>query len=298
MRKLLVLPFAVLALAIAGAAVGATTKTVTISKTGYSPTALTIAVGDTVDFKNGDSLSHTVNLSPTTGVHCTSAIPLVIAAGQTASCTFSTAGKFKFADAANNKKAFHGTITVTPPLVSSLTATPKDVVYGKSSTIAGKLASGQSGQPVEIRAQGCKETTSTVVATVTTDTAGAFSYVARPVNNTDYTLSSKGLTASISVGVKPRLRLSKIGAHRYKLQVYAAQNFLGTRATFQRLRSGRWVAVKRVKLTTSTRTTTPTVITSTKFRSSIKAHLRVRASFGPKQVGPCYVAGRSNTIRS
>ena len=124
--------------------------------------------------------------------------------------------KFKFADAGSNKKAFHGTITVTPPLVSSLTVTPKNVVYGKSSTIAGKLASGQSGQAVEIRAQGCQETTSTVVATVTTDSAGAFSYL----------------------------------------------------------------------------------ITSAKFRSGIKLHVRVRASFGSKQVGPCYIAGRSNTIRS
>ena len=35
-----------------------------------------------------------------------------------------------------------------------------------------------------------------------------------------------------------------------------------------------------------------------KFRSGIKAHLRVRASLGPKQARPCYLAGLSNTIRS
>jgi plastocyanin len=298
MRRLLVLPLAVLAVALVGAVARAATKTVTISHTGYNPTAVTIATNDTVVFQNSDTVAHTVNFAPTTGIQCSAAAPLVIPAGQSASCTFASAGKFKFSDPASNKKAFRGTITVTPPLVSSVTATPKNVLYGHTSTIAGKLGSGQSGQPVQISAQGCTGT-STVVATVTTTAGGAFSYAAKPVDNTSYTLSSKGLTSSISIGVKPRLHLAKIGAHRYKLKVFAARNFLGTRATFQRYRPSlkRWVAVKRVKFHTAV-TKSPTVITSVKFRSGIKPHLRVRASLGPKQARPCYLPGRSNTIRS
>jgi hypothetical protein len=46
MRKLLVPLVAVAALATAGAAPGAATKTVTISKTGYAPTAVSITTGD------------------------------------------------------------------------------------------------------------------------------------------------------------------------------------------------------------------------------------------------------------
>jgi hypothetical protein len=42
----------------------------------------------------------------------------------------------------------------------------------------------------------------------------------------------------------------------------------------------------------------PTVITSAKFRSRIKARLRVRVILTQAQVGSCYLAGRSNTIRS
>jgi len=252
MRKLLVLPLAVLALAVAGAAAGAASKTVTISGTGYSPTAVAITTGDSVVFKNTDTVAHTVAFNSTTGLQCSATVPLVIAAGQSASCTFSSAGNFKFSDPASNKKAFKGTITVTPPLVSNLTVTPKVVTYGHKATIAGKLASGQSGQTVQIRAEACNAAP-TVVATVTTTAGGAFSYPAQPVDNTSYTLSSKGLTSSISIGVKPRLHLAKIGAHRYKLQVFAARNFLGTRATFQRYRSSlkRWVAVKRVKFHTA-----------------------------------------------
>jgi acyl CoA:acetate/3-ketoacid CoA transferase beta subunit len=41
-----------------------------------------------------------------------------------------------------------------------------------------------------------------------------------------------------------------------------------------------------------------TVLTSAKFRSSIRAHKRVRASLGARQVSPCYSPAHSNTIRS
>jgi plastocyanin len=299
MRKLLVPLLAVVALAAAGAAAGKASKTVTISKTGYTPTAVSITTGDEVVFKNADTVAHTVQLNSTTGVHCSAVVPLAIPAGQSASCTFSSAGKFKFSDPASNKKAFRGTITVTLPLVSSLTVKPKVVVYGGKSTLAGKLASGQSGQSIQIKAQACGETKSTLVATVTTTAGGAFTYQAQPSKKTAYTLSNKGLTASISVNVAPSLLLSKIGRHHYMVQVTAAQSFVGKVATFQRYRPGlkRWVKVKRVTLKTSAAGTAPTVVSSAKFRSRIKAR-RVRASLGPKQVAPCYLAGHSKAIHS
>ena len=300
MRKLLVPLLAVVSLVVAGAAAGKTTMTVTISKTGYTPTAVSITAGDVVAFKNTDTVAHTVNFNATTGVSCSAAVPLVIAAGQSASCTFSSAGKFRFSDPASQKKAFRGTITVSPSLVSSLKATPKTVVYGAKSTLAGKLASGAAGQTVQIREQMCSDTKSTAVANVTTTAAGAFSYQAQPVKKTTYTLSNKGATATIGVGVAPSLHLSKIGRHRYSVKVSAAESFVGKVASFQRYRATlkRWVRVKRVTLTKSTAGTAPTMITSAKFRSRVRTRLRVRITLGSKQVGSCYLAGRSNTIRS
>lgn len=300
MRKLLVLPLAVLALALAGAAAGAASKTVTISHTGYSPTAVSITTGDAVVFKNADTVTHTVALNSTSGVSCSATVPLVIPAGQSASCTFASAGKFKFSDPASKKKAFRGTVTVSAPLVSSLTVTPKAVAYGGKSTIAGKLASGQSGQAVQVHATSCGETKSQLVATVTTTAGGAFSYQAQPSKKTEYELSNKGLTSATSVGVKPSVKLTKVKRHRYTVSVTAAASFTGKVATFQRYRSKlkRWVKVKRVVLRTSANGTAPTVTTSAKFRSGLKAHQRVRASLGPKQVGACYLAAHSKTIRS
>jgi plastocyanin len=298
MRKRLVIPVAVLALVLVGSAAGKITKTVTITHTGYTPNAVTITTEDAVVFKNTDTVAHTVVFSPTTGVNCGSALPLAIPAGQGASCSFSTAGKYRFSDAASNKKAFKGTITVTPPLVSSLTVTPKSVTYGRTSTIAGKIGSGQAGQTVQITAEACNSAP-TPLATVTTTAGGAFSYEAKPSNNTSYTLSSKGLSSSTSIAVKPRMHLAKIGAHRYQVKVYAAHNLLGAKVTFQRYRSSlkRWVAVKVFKMHTSV-AKGPTVMTSAKFRSSIRAHKRVRTTLGTKQVSPCYVGAHSNAIRS
>jgi plastocyanin len=300
MRKLLLPLVAVLSLAVAGAAAGKTSKTVTISHTGYTPTAVSITTGDAVIFTNTDTVAHTVDFDSTTGMSCGVAVPLVIAAGQSANCVFSSAGKFRFSDPASNKKAFRGTITVSPSLVSSLKATPKTVVYGAKSTLDGKLASGLSGQAVQVREQMCGETKSTAVATVTSTAAGAFTYQAQPVKKTTYTLSNKGATASIGVGVAPKLQLSKVGRHRYSVKVSAAESFVGKVATFQRYRATlhRWVRVKRVTLKKSTAGTAPTVITSAKFRSRVRTGLRVRITLGPKQVGSCYLAGRSNTIRS
>ena len=300
MRKLLVPLLAVVSLVAVSAAAGKTTTTVTISKTGYNPTTVSIITGDEVIFKNTDTVAHTVAFDSTSGVQCSATPPLAIPAGQSANCTFSNPGRFRFSDPASNKKSFRGTITVSASLVSSLKATPNPVVYGGKSTLAGKLASGQSGQSVQIRQQMCGETKSTAVATVTTTAAGAFSYQAQPVKKTTYTLNNKGATATIGVGVAPSLQLKKVGRHRFSVQVSAAQSFVGKVATFQRYQATlkRWVKVKTVTLKTSTAGTAPTQITSAKFRSRVRTGVRVRITLGSKQVVPCYAAGRSNTIRS
>jgi plastocyanin len=305
MRKLLVLLLAVGSFAAAGAvadtARSAATQTVKITRTGYVPASVSITVGDAVVFANSDTVAHTVDFKTTTGMHCSSALPLVIQPAKSASCTFSSAGKFTFSDPANKGKRFRGTVTVSPPLTSSLTVTPKTVVYGRKVTLAGKLASQLAGQSVDVLGQQCGATTSTRLGTVTTTTGGAFTFPTQPLKQTAYTVKLKNLTSSpVTVQVKPLLRLGKVARHRYTLTVSAAQSFAGKYAVFQRYRRAtkRWVRVKRVLLQANTTGVAPTVITSARFRSRIRAGLRVRVALSQAQVGSCYVAGRSNTIRS
>jgi hypothetical protein len=185
--------------------------------------------------------------------------------------------------------------------VSSFTLTPKTVVYGRRTTLAGVLASQQAGQSLQVLAQQCGTTASSPLATVTTAAGGAFSYRAQPLKKTAYTVKARNLTSSaLTVKVKPRLRLGKVARHRYSLRVFAAQSFAGKVATFQRYRPAvkRWVRVRRVRLKANASGVAPTVLSTARFRSGIKARQRVRVVLGQKQVGACYVAGRSNTIRS
>jgi plastocyanin len=308
MRKPLLFLLTVLVLAAAGAAAkqarsaAAASQTVTISATGYKPTAVSITVGDSVVFDNKDTVAHTVQFKQTTGFNCSAALPLAISAGLSASCTFTSAAKFNFSDPAHKGNKWRGTVTAaTSPTSGPLTLSPKAVVYGHKSTLAGTLASAQSGQSVQIQGTECGTTTSKLLSTVTTTTGGKFSYPATPLKKTAYTAKVKSSTSpAVTVGVQPRLRLGKVAKHRYTLSVFAAQTFAGKVATFQRYRKAtkRWVKIRRVLLKANTTGVAPTVITSAKFRSRIRARLRVRVSLGSKQVGLCYAAGHSNTIRS
>jgi plastocyanin len=307
MRKVLLLLLAAASLAVAGAAAdrartaAAATQTVTISKTGYKPTAVSITVGDSVLFSNTDTVAHTVTFKAATGLQCGTNGVLTVQAGQSASCTFSTAGKFSFSDPTNKGKQFRGTVTVAPPFVTGFAATPKAVVFGGKLTLAGALASQQSGQSVQLVAQQCGATAPTTLATVTTTTAGAFRYQTQPLKQTAYSVKLRNSASSVvTATVLPRLQLSKVGRHRYRVKVSAADSFAGKRVSFQRYRPAvkRWRSVKGVLLKASTTGVAPTVVSTATFRSSIAARQRVRVVITQKAVGTCYAASHSNTIRS
>jgi plastocyanin len=303
MRRLIAPLLAVTLLAAAGAVAGlassaSTAATVKITKTGYSPTAVSIIVGESVAFTNSDTVAHTVNFKTTTGIHCSSAIPLVLPAGQSATCMFSTAGKFNFSDPANKGAKFRGTVTVTPPLVSSFKA-PAKVRYGGKATLSGTLVSKQAGISLKVFAQQCGAAKATQAATITSGTGGAFTYAAAPLMLTTYTVTSKNLSSpAATVKVVPVVRLSRPGHRRYAVRISAAESFAGKFVSFQRLRLGHWRGVKRVLLHTNSTGVAPTVVTSAKFRSSLKRGIRVRVVLTQKQAGACYLPGISNTIRT
>lgn len=307
MTKRLILLFTVASLAVAGAAAdsarsaSAASKTVKITKTGYSPASVSITAGDSVVFENDDTVAHTVSFKPAAGIKCPTALPLAIAAGQSASCSFATASNIKFTDPANKGKSFHGTISVAAPPDVSVKATPASTVYGRKVTLSGKLASQQSGQTLQVMAQECGAATSTKVGNVSTTTGGAFSTTATPLKQTAYTVKSKSSTSlAATVKVQPRLQLRKLARHRFSLKISAAQSFAGKYANFQRYNAKlkRWRGVKRVLLHASSKGIAPTVLTTARFRSKIKSKVRVRAVLKQTQVGSCYLAGKSNTIRS
>jgi len=307
MRKLFLAVSVVALLAAAGAAVdwarpaAAASQTVTITKTGYKPTSVSIFVGDSVVFANGDTAPHTVVFKQVTGFHCDTVAPLVLQPGKSASCTFSTAGKFTFSDLTSKGKNFRGAVTVGVNPTASLGLRPGAVVFGGKVTVSGTLTDKQSGESLQVIALQCGASSSTAVATIKSTTGGAFSYQAQPLRDTTYSVRVKNSDSStVAARVLPLLRLGKVARHRYTLHVSAAESFAGKVATFQRYSKTkkRWVKIKRVILQADSTGVAPTVVTSASFRSGIKARQRVRVTLGARQVGSCYLAGRSNTIRS
>jgi plastocyanin len=304
MRKLTLLAVALVSLAVAVSA-GAKTVTVTITKNGYVPSSVTLAAGDTIQFTNTDTVAHQVEMKPTTGVTCTPN-PLVLQPAQSGSCTFRTADKFTYSDPNVRGNTFRGSVTVTGAAETlTLAAKPQIVVYGGKTTLSGAASSQQAGQNVDLLGSACgvapASTAASKVTTVATTTGGAFSALVQPLKNTAYTAKLRNTSSqAVTVKVRPRLRLGKVALKRYSLRVSAAQSFAGKYATFQRYNAAlsRWVKVKRVLLRANSTGVAPTVISSVTFRSSVPARLRVRVILPQLQVGSCYLAGRSNVIRS
>ncbi len=303
MRKQLILIGAVAALAVTGAA-AAKTVTVTITKNGYVPKAVTIAVGDSVQFTNTDTVAHQVVFKKTGGVTC-APNPLVLQPAQSGTCTFRNAGSYDYSDPNVKGNTFRGTVTVTGPAppadTLTLTVKPRIAVYGSNVALSGVLSSQKVAENVDVLAVPCGQNAATKLTTVQTATGGTFTAVVTPRKNTVYTVKVKSTTSNaVSEKVRPRLRLRKVAPHRYSLRVFASDSFAGKYSTFQRYSSAlqRWVTVKRVLLRANSTGIAPTVISSVTFRSSISARLKIRVVLPQLQVGTCYIAGRSNVILS
>lgn len=300
-RKALITAMAAMSLVFVGVA-GAKTVTVSITKNGYVPNAVTVAVGDSVQFSNTDTVVHQVSFKTTTGVTCTPN-PLVVAPAQTGTCAFASPGTFTYSEPNAKGNTFRGTVTVTGAAPASLTlsAKPTAVVYGAKVTLTGVLSNQKVGENVDVLGTPCGQTAAAKVTTVQTTTGGAYSAVVLPLKNTVYTVKVKNdASPAVTVKVAPRLRLGKVAAHRYTLRVFAAQSFAGKYGTFQRYNAtlARWVNVKRMLLRPNATGVAPTVISSVTFGSTIPARLKVRVLLPQLQVGSCYLAGRSNLILS
>jgi plastocyanin len=292
MRRLLLLLFASVALTAAAPGVTATVMVV-ISKAGIVPANVTVKQGDTVTWTNSDTVAHQIVVKNYT---CT----LTIQPAQQGSCTFTRSGKFNYSDPTQNGNKFKGSVTVQAgPTSVTLQSSKKILIFGGSASLSGAVSTGQTNEKVTVLAQSCGQNAFTQLANLTTTTGGAFSYVAKPTLNTNFQAKWKAVTATVTVKVRPRVRLTRLAAGRFSAKVTGATPFTGRYVVFQRYSAplSRWVSVKRVYLRAAAGVA-PNVVTSASFRAKVKARLRVRAFMPQAQVGACYVAGIGNVIRS
>ena len=171
----------------------------------------------------------------------------------------------------------------------SLTAHARRVTYGRRVMLEGAVPGGVA-QPVTVLARPFDTGSTVAVATVFTDAAGVWRYLARPRIQTSYQATWSGIASrSVVIGVRPRVRLRRVGRARFHVRVIAAKSFWGRRVTLQRrTTSGRWTTVRRVRLNRRSART---------FRVRLRrSTARLRIVMSVNQAGPGYLAGISRTI--
>jgi plastocyanin len=286
MRKALLTATAVCALAGAGFAVASlsATKTVNIRSTGFAPRTVTVAGGDTVQWKNVDTVSHQVvanNGSFASGL---------IRPSRTYSRRFDIPGLYGYRDALH--PTLRGAVRVTgnPPSIS-LGASTGIVVAGGQIHVGGMVSPAAVGDTVSIQAQPHGQLSFVEIARVQTTTNGVYDFITTPQILTSYRATWRGKTSAIiSVAVSPRLTMSHVRSWFVARAQAPAKSFAGRFVYVQRLnRFGDWVRIKKVFLNRQG-------AKRFKLRGLPNGMNRVRILMTTNQAGAGYFLGTSQTL--
>jgi plastocyanin len=243
MKKALALATAACALAGAGFAVAGLTasKTVSIKSTAFAPKAVTINGGDTVTWKNVDTVNHQVVAN--SGAFASGQI----APNRIYAKRLDTPGTYGYHDALH--PTLKGTVKVTGPAPSvSIGASTPIAVYGNSIHVGGAVSPAAVGDTVSIYAQPSGQASFVKIADVQTTTNGVYDYITTPQLLTSYKATWKGKTSAVvAVAVQPRLRLQRIG--RWFVARAQPSKYGGHWVYVQRANAfGEWVSLKKVVL--------------------------------------------------
>jgi plastocyanin len=281
MRRILLLPLVLLATLVVAAVAGADTKTVQITKNGFTPTATTAAVGDTVTWKNADTATHQVVASD--GSFASPALK----SGESYSFTFQKAGKFTYNDAyATSHK---GTVTVSaPPANVSLSVDTQTIVYGGSATVSGTVTNQLTNEPVMLTSQPYGKGTQSLAST-TTQSNGSFSFGVSPTIQTAYQAHWRTTNSpAVTVNVAPRVGFGRVGRF-YRVRVASDLDYGGRFVLVQRRSEfGAWRSVKRVYLNGASAATFSLRL--------VKGRSYLRSLMPQGQAGAGYVQGMSRQL--
>jgi plastocyanin len=244
MKKTLLVSAAVCVLGFGGFAfaAGLATKTVNIRATGFTPKTVTVVGGDTVRWKNLDTVNHQIVAN--NGAFASAAIrPNGVYARR-----MDTPGTYPYHDAL--KPALKGTVKVTgaAPSVTAGVA-PPITVAGNSVHITGVISPPAVGDTVVIYAQPYPQASYVEIARVLTTTNGVYDFAHTPTILTAYKTEWKGKSSAVvTTAVSPALSLRKIG-NWFVVSAKAAKSFSGRWVYVQRLNQfGQWVSLRKVFL--------------------------------------------------
>jgi plastocyanin len=220
----------------------ATTKTVRVYGSSFSPKSVTITAGDTIKWVNKDNDNHQIYADNGAFVSA------ILRPNHAFSFTFRAAGTYTYKDELHPK--IRGTIVVkgAPPTLT-LAASAKYVVAGDKLTLTGIVSNHAAGEQVSIFYQPYPMPNAIQRAVVLTTTGGAFSFDVAPGILTTYQATWKGAFATpTTVQVQPRLSLGRNGG--WIIHAYGGHGLAGRDVQFQRLNTatGQWVTLKKVQL--------------------------------------------------
>lgn len=230
------------ALAVAGPATAAVTKTVNVYGSTFTPKSVTITEGDTIRWVNRDNARHQIYAR---GGQFVSPI---LKPKQVFRFTFRAAGTYHYVDELHPRLA--GTIVVkgAPPTLT-LAVSRIYSVAGDQVTLSGVVSSHRAGEQVAIFYQPYPAPDPMQRTVVLTTTGGAFSFLVAPGILTTYLASWKGAySAPATVQVQPRLTIGRNGA--WIVHAYGGHGLAGRDVQFQRYNTatGQWVTLKKVEL--------------------------------------------------
>jgi plastocyanin len=283
MKRMLLVLLALVAALVAASGAGADTKTVQITKSGFTPASTSIQLGDTVTWRNNDAATHQVVAD-----NGAFASP-VLKTGETFSFTFKSDGKTAYHD--EFAKTHRASVTVTgAPASVSLNSSAATIVYGDNVSLTGQTSAQLPNEPVTLTSQATGKSVQNIPA-VTTTASGNFTFGVAPTIQTVYQAHWRtGNSPSVTVNVAPRVGFGRVGS-RYIVKVTSDLTYGGKYAWIQRKGpfSSSYVNAKRVFLGGDTSRATTTLRLP-------KGKSQLRVFLPASQAGIGYVQGLSRTI--
>jgi plastocyanin len=285
MRSFVVIVVGALALVLAGASRPATTatKAVTITATAFKPANITIKTGDAVKWTNKDTTNHQVVSNTGAFVSGT------ITPNHSYTHSFNTAGTYRYHDALH--PALTGKIVVSGPAPAvTIAAAAPIITFGQNTVINGAVSNGQANEKVDVYAQPYGAPSSILIASLLTGASGAWAVSVKPDWATTYNAHWKAtVSATVSVGVRPKIAFTIAKHQRAAVKVKAARSMQGRKVYIQRFtKFGEWVKFRAVVLGSSS---------GKAFRLHLKrGRYTLRAFMTTNQAGIGYLEGFSRTI--
>jgi plastocyanin len=242
MRKALLLVASIVGLAAGAVALAAVTRVVAIKPAGFQPATRTIQTGDSIRWRNDDTVNHQVVAD---NGHFASP---VLKPNQSYTREFNTSGTYNYRDALEPVE--RGKIVVQgPPPSVSVASTAGAVFYGAGIALNGQISSKAANASVEIWSRPYGQGSFAKKVELKTVTGGVYNWSDVPTILTEYQAKwGSRLSVVVTVGVRPRISLIRRGA--WYITSAKAQTSLSGRWVYVQRRSSlnQWVNIKKVRL--------------------------------------------------